>query len=464
MANLVTSLLKKGLSRLAEKIGLSRSFAPAALHDSEQHVAAMEKQALRTEPHLPADAPLRPAALTTNAEAFAATQSIKALTTGLKENPGQITELTKQSLNVFDSPAAAHYIGDVTRSLAKAIPDAKSPTTASSLLRLVEDGQAKLVSTMNKRTAQSLHHPDIKDMQGMMSANFSDAVTLMETGAKGETLATARAAAIDSLRVLDSTAPGLAAEKLSRHIKNPKMMRELMDAAAVKGEAAHLFPPETVLSVAKANSAKNGVSPEWRDLLTQTLDRQFAGNPRGELEWLAKHATEAGGGVTGSTLVQRALSSAQHMPETNGRMAHDLLTDASRGMSLPPALDQQVAKFWLDSNMALRQSGRSDLAHRSAEQAIRTAPAGGQLSRVAEADLKTGDRFNRHVEEITIPPVLSGSQSETVSIPASLNARPGNGSFSFDRFEQAQTAKIGAAPQEKPAHIRPSLSNGLRRD
>lgn len=459
MAGFTKDLFKRGLSWLGGKLGLVKDFAPAVSHEAEVAAEGKAKEIIQKAAAKPttAAAPALPS-LANNTEAYKATQTIKEMAA----DPSRVNEVVRQSLNVFDSPAAAHYVGDVTRALASAIPQV-GPQASVSLNRAVKEGHKALEEQVLKRSMSGLQPG--ADKTRICSDNLRDAATLLETGATGPSRDIALKAAVKNLDDLEKVSPGAAVGTLARLVRNPQLVRELEETAARTGGNVHLFSADAVLASAKAHGVNNvgeKMRAEGHDLLTRTLDRQFAGNPRAELEWLAQHRSDVIGQIPANILVHRALAAARQLPLNATSPAHDAVVEMVKGVKLTPELDKQVAQFWLDSNIAFRQAGHGNVADQSAMKAIGAAHHASQVSRVAEAEFKVGHiAATNHPKptaaEVTPSPAVAASSAppptpETVNLPDSWGAASNRQTaFNFRPFEQTQAAKQGAqAPAPDP--------------
>ncbi len=460
MAGFTKDLFRKGLSWLGTKLGLVKDFAPAVSRDAEDIAEAKAKEAIQkaakptTAPAAPAPAK-SPPPLANKTEAYAATQTIKEMAGNLKTDPSRANEVVRQSLGVFDSPAAAHYVGDVTRALASTLPQV-GPQAGASLMRAVKEGHKALEEQIVKRVKSGLQ-PEA-DKARIFSDNLHDAATLLETGATGQSRDFALKVAVRNLDDLEREASGAGVGALAKLAKTPQMMRELEEAAFRNGGNRQVFSADSVLAAAKANGANAGKNAEWRDTLTRTLDHQFAGNPRAELEWLAQHKGDVVGQIPANVLVHRALAAAQQLPLNASNPAHDAVVNMVKGVKLTPELDKQVAKFWLDGNAALRQAGHTQAADASAMNAIGAVPKTNELARIAEAELRTG-----HTLATTPRPTPSPPATETVSLPDSWKTTDNKQTaFNFKPFEQTQAAKQGtqaAASDPRASLLTDNLHN-----
>lgn len=459
MAGFTKDLFKKGLSWLGGKLGLVKDFAPAVSREAEDAAEArakeasarlLEKIAGKRQPDPAAATPSSAAppaatrsfpALTSDSEARQAAQNIREIAGGLGADPSRVGEVVERSLSVFSSPHASNYVGEVTRALASTIPQV-GPSAAARLTHALRDGHKALEEQIVQRSVKGLE-PGAKKFQ-VYHGNLGDAATLLETGAVGKSREVALTAAVRSLGDLEKAAPGSGINALTRLAKTPQMMRELEETAFKNGGNRQVFSADSVLEVAKANKADVGKNPEWRDTLTRTLDHQFAGNHRAELEWLAQHKGDVVQKIPANFLVPRVLAAAQQLPLNATTPTHDTVVDMMKGVKLTPELDKQVAKFWLDGNVALRQAGHTVQAEQSAMKAVSAMPHTSEVGRVAEAEFKVG-----HIATpgATAPQTPTPSPaSETVNLPDNWKATGNNKqtSFNFKPFDQAQAAKQGA--------------------
>lgn len=438
MAGFTKDLFKKALSWLGGKLGLVKDFAPAVSREAEDIAETKAKEVIQkaakptTAPAAPAPAK-SPPPLANNTEAYAATQTIKEMAGNLKTDPSRVNEVVRQSLGVFDSPAAAHYVGDVTRTLASTLPQV-GPQAGASLMRAVKEGHKALEEQIVKRVKSGLQ-PEA-DKARIFSDNLHDAATLLETGATGQSRDFALKVAVKNLDDLEREASGAGIGALARLAKTPQIMREIEETAFRNGGNRQVFSADSVLTAAKANGANAGKSPEWRDTLTRMLDHQFSGNPKAELEWLAQHKGDVVQQIPANFLVPRVLAAAQQLPLNATNPAHDAVVNIMKGVKLTPELDHQVAQCWLRGNAALRQAGHTRAADASAMNAVGAAPQTSELARIAERELKIG-----HTLATTPRPTPPPPAPETVSVPDNWSAA-GNRqtAFNFRHFEQGTQA------------------------
>lgn len=327
-------------------------------------------------------------------------------------------------------------------------------------MRAVKEGHRALEGQIVKRVKSGLQPG--ADKARTYSDNLHDAATLLETGATGQSRDFALKVAVRNLDDLEREASGAGVGALAKLAKTPQMMRELEESAFRNGGNRQVFSADSVLAAAKANGANAGKNAEWRDTLTRTLDHQFTGNPRAELEWLAQHKGDVIGQIPANVLVHRALAAAQQLPPNATSPAHDAVIDMAKGVKLTPELDKQVAKFWLDSNIALRQAGHGTQAEQSAMKAVSAMPHTSQVGRVAETEFKVGHIATPRPATPQPPPPAA---TETVSLPDSWSAagnKPGQTMFNFKPFETAQAAKQGtqaAASDPRASLLTDNLHN-----
>ncbi len=453
MAGFTKDLFKKGLSWLGTKLGLVRDFAPAVSREAEDAAEArakeasaklFEKLASRRQTGRAAtpspEAPPAPTrtfpALTSDSEARQAAQNIREIAGDLRADPSRVGEVVERSLSVFSSPHASNYVGDVTRALASTIPQV-GPSTAARLTHALRDGHKALEEQIAQRSVKGVESGANK-LQ-VYHGNLGDAAILLETGAVGKSREVALTAAVRNLGDLEKAAPGSGINALTRLVKTPQMMRELEETAFKNGGNRQVFSADSVLKVAKANGAGASRSTEWRDTLTRTLDHQFSGNPRAELEWLSQHKGDVVQQIPANFLVPRVLAAAQQLPLNATNPAHDAVVNMVKGVKLTPELDHQVAQYWLRGNAALRQAGHTQAADASAMNAVGAAPQTSELARIAERELKIG-----HTLATTPRPTPSPPATETVSLPDSWKTTDNKQTaFNFKPFEQTQAAKQG---------------------
>lgn len=472
MAGFTKDLFKKALSWLGGKLGLVKDFAPAVSREAEDAAEARAKEAsakllekvankrqagpaATPSPAAPPAATRSFPALTSDSEARQAAQNIREIAGGLRADPSRVGEVVERSLSVFSSPSASNYVGDVTRTLASTIPQA-GPSAAARLSHALKDGHKALEEQIVQRSVKGLE-PGVNKLQ-VYHGNLGDAAILLETGAVGKSREVALTAAVRNIGDLEKVASGSGLEALTRLAKTPQIMRELEETAFKNGGNRQVFSADSVLEVAKANGAGARRSAGWRDTLTRTLDHQFAGNPRAELEWLAQHKGDVVQQIPANFLVPRVLAAAQQLPLNASNPAHDAVVNMVKGVKLTPELDKQVAKFWLDGNAALRQAGHTQAADASAMNAIGAVPKTNELARIAEAELRTG-----HTLATTPRPTPPPPATETVSLPDSWSAA-GNRqtAFNFKPFEQTQAAKQGtqaAASDPRASLLTDNLHN-----
>ncbi len=369
----------------------------------------------------PAAATTKALSITSNAEAYAAAQQIKTLAKTVHNDPKQVAELARQTLAIFGSKTAGGpYVAEVTKALSHSMKDAKSPTVQHSLQRLTDTGRSLIEERMKHRSDSILHlgsalerDARMHESRSLISANIGDARALMESGATGSQRHFALGTILKSVsNIAGEQGQNAATALLARTAQTPALLKELTEFATRNKEGAHLFTPDTLATIAKANSAAFSKDGTWHSTLTHALDTQFGNNAKEQLNWITANATGLPGAALGNEMVERALRFSSHMPIDPARPIHTIVVNVAKNVHLSPQTEDKLTKFWLETNANLRRDGHSQQANQSALHAIANTPHGSSLASRAEAELRIGQHTT------PVPPTQSFEQTAAAPKPA----------------------------------------------
>lgn len=368
--------------------------------------------------------------ITSNSEAYAAAQQVKALAKTVHDAPRQVAELARQTLAIFGSKTAGGpYVAEVTKALFHSLSDAKSPTVQHSLQRLTDTGRSLIEERMKHRSDSIIHlgsslerDARMHESRSLISANIGDARALMESGATGSQRHFALSTILKNVSdIAGKQGQNAAAVLLARAAQTPALLKELTEFAARNNEGPHLFTPDTLATIAKANSAAFAKDETWRGTLTHALDTQFGNNAKDQLNWITANATGLPGAALGNEMVERALRFSSHMPIDPARPLHTTLVNVAKNVHLSPETEAKLTKFWLETNTNLRCQGYAQQANQSTLQAIAVSGPKSMLAILATAELRIAPSLDVKPDRLT--PRQAAEPISEPHIPCTLDEK-----------------------------------------